>query len=55
MSQPNVSYFHNNPSMNAYSQKQHNKKRKNPTTPPAITCSELTIETLEQGVKYVQS
>ena len=31
MSQPNVSYFHNNPSMNAYSQKQHNKKRKNPT------------------------
>ena len=28
------------------------------TTPgpqPAITCSELTIETLDQGVKYVQS
>ena len=24
-------------------------------TQPAITCSELTIETLEQGVKYVQS
>ena len=22
---------------------------------PAITCSELTLETLEQGVKYVQS
>ena len=22
-------------------------------TQPAITCSELTIETLEQGVKYV--
>ena len=22
---------------------------------PAITCSQLTIETLEQGVKYVQS
>ena len=22
---------------------------------PAITCSELTIETLEQGAKYVQS
>ena len=22
---------------------------------PAITCSRLTIETLEQGVKYVQS
>ena len=21
---------------------------------PAITCSELTLETLEQGVKYVQ-
>ena len=25
------------------------------TTQPAITCSKLTIETLEQGVKYVQS
>ena len=24
-------------------------------TQPAITCSNLTIETLEQGVKYVQS
>ena len=24
-------------------------------THPAITCSKLTIETLEQGVKYVQS
>ena len=22
---------------------------------PAITCSKLTVETLEQGVKYVQS
>ena len=22
---------------------------------PAITCSKLTIETLEQGVKYIQS
>ena len=22
---------------------------------PAITCSKLTIETLEQGMKYVQS
>ena len=22
---------------------------------PAITCSKLTIETLEQGLKYVQS
>ena len=22
---------------------------------PAITCSKLTIETLEEGVKYVQS
>ena len=22
---------------------------------PAITCSKLTMETLEQGVKYVQS
>ena len=25
------------------------------TTQPAITCSKLTVETLEQGVKYVQS
>ena len=25
------------------------------THQPAITCSKLTIETLEQGVKYVQS
>ena len=24
-------------------------------TQPTITCSNLTIETLEQGVKYVQS
>ena len=27
----------------------------NKSTQPAITCSKLTIETLEQGVKYVQS
>ena len=27
----------------------------NPYTQPAFTCSELTKETLEQGVKYVQS
>ena len=25
------------------------------STQPAFTCSTLTIETLEQGVKYVQS
>ena len=25
------------------------------TAQPAITCSKLTIETLEQGVKYVQN
>ena len=25
------------------------------TTQPAFTCSKLIIETLEQGVKYVQS
>ena len=25
------------------------------STQPAITCSKLAIETLEQGVKYVQS
>ena len=28
---------------------------KNVTTQPAITCSKLTIEALEQGVKHVQS
>ena len=27
----------------------------NGTTQSAFTCSKLTIETLEQGVKYVQS
>ena len=25
------------------------------TTQPAFTCSKLTLKTLEQGVKYVQS
>ena len=35
----------------------HLKMLGNPasTSQPAITCSKLTIETLEQGVKYVQS
>ena len=27
----------------------------NKLTQPEITCSKLTVETLEQGVKYVQS
>ena len=27
----------------------------NNTTQPAITCSKLTTETLEKGVKYIQS
>ena len=31
MSQPNVSYSHNSISMNTHAQKQHDKKRKNPT------------------------
>ena len=31
VSQANVSYSHNNTSMNTHPQKQHNKKRKNPT------------------------
>ena len=31
------------------------KKTKQKYTQPAITCSNLTIETLEKGVKYVQS
>ena len=30
-------------------------KKTKVTSQPAITCSKLTIETLEQGVKYVQS
>ena len=38
----------------AYKSK-HNLKYKNQVTQPAFTCSKLTIETLEQGVKYVQS
>ena len=32
-----------------------NKIKTIATSQPAITCSKLTIETLEQGVKYVQS
>ena len=31
------------------------KDREKRITQPAITCSKLTIETWEQGVKYVQS
>ena len=31
------------------------KSRSVDITQPAIACSKLTIETLEQGVKYVQS
>ena len=31
------------------------KRRLQPYPQPTITCSKLTIETLEQGVKYVQS
>ena len=31
------------------------KLRRERTTQPAITCSELIVETLEQGVKYAQS
>ena len=31
------------------------KSKINKRAQPAITCSKLTIETLEQGVKYVQS
>ena len=30
-------------------------QKKTDHTQPAITCSKLTIETLEQDVKYVQS
>ena len=35
--------------------KKNVEHQKNKSTQPAITCSKLTIETLEQGVKYVQS
>ena len=37
--------------------KVHNFKYQydNKTIQPAFTCPKLTIETLEQGVKYVQS
>ena len=31
------------------------RNRDNINTQPAITCSKSTIETLEQGLKYVQS
>ena len=34
---------------------QRTKITKAVTSQPAFTCSKLTIETLEQGVKYVQS
>ena len=33
----------------------HLKRIRELLTQPAIICSKLTIETLEQGVKYVQS
>ena len=33
----------------------HNQKVRIKMSQPAITCSKLTIETLEHGVKYVQS
>ena len=33
----------------------HITANNNPLPQPAITCSKLTIETLEQSVKYVQS
>ena len=31
------------------------RKKKKPQSQSAFTCSKLTIETIEQGVKYVQS
>ena len=34
---------------------EYGKKHQNKMSQPAITCLKLTIETLEQGVKYVQS
>ena len=35
--------------------KRHITENKTDESQPAITCSKLTIETLKQGVKYVQS
>ena len=35
--------------------KQHQRNSFKTFPQPAITCSKLAIETLEQGVKYVQS
>ena len=35
--------------------KNYDQKLSQYLSQPAITCSKLTIETLEQGVKYVQS
>ena len=43
--------------MNGYLKPNQNGTRpsKTTTSQPAITCSKLTFETLEQCVKYVQS
>ena len=35
--------------------KDYNEEREVLASQPAITCSKLAIETLQQGVKYVQS
>ena len=35
--------------------KRYITENKTDESQPAITCSKLTIETLKQGVKYVQS
>ena len=35
--------------------KYYNEEREVLASQPAITCSKLAIETLQQGVKYVQS
>ena len=41
--------------LEALTSRQNTKKNSQKTTQPAFTCSKLTIETLEQGVKYIQS
>ena len=48
-----IKFFFANGSMKA--RWKHFKSSLKPLAHPAITCSKLTIETLEQGVKYVQN
>ena len=59
MSKKGTNYFNRNSYYSNYSIVYkiscHNLHRNRSLSQPAITCSKLTIETLEQDVKYVQS